>query len=118
MAFVIRLGLCWFALLALAGCQTNDFNAESYAELDQRYDVVIRRDVRGVPHVLGATDPDTAFGFAYAQAEDNWQLIEDAMPFYRGNSAVYSGMDGAVTDYLVKWLGLWETVHELSLIHI
>ena len=34
------------------------------------------------------------------------------MPFYRGNSAVYSGMDGAVTDYLVKWLGLWETVHE------
>ena len=112
MAFVIRLGLCWFALLALAGCQTNDFNAESYAELDQRYDVVIRRDVRGVPHVLGATDPDTAFGFAYAQAEDNWQLIEDAMPFYRGNSAVYSGMDGAVTDYLVKWLGLWETVHE------
>ena len=112
MAFVIRLGLCWFALLALAGCQTNDFNAESYAELDQRYDVVIRRDVRGVPHVLGATDPDTAFGFAYAQAEDNWQLIEDAMPLYRGNSAVYSGMDGAVTDYLVKWLGLWETVHE------
>ena len=21
-------------------------------------------------------------------------------------------MDGAVTDYLVKWLGLWETLHE------
>ena len=28
------------------------------------------------------------------------------------NSALYSGMDGAITDYLVKWLGLWETLHE------
>ena len=93
----------------MSGCQNSNFEAERYAELNQRYDVVIRRDIRGVPHVLGATDPDTAFGFAYAQAEDNWQLIEDAMPFYRGNSALYSGMDGAITDYLVKWLGLWET---------
>ena len=81
MAFVIRSGLALFAVFALSGCQTNDFDAEKYAELNQRYDVVIRRDVRGVPHILGATDPDTAFGFAYAQAEDNWQLIEDAMPF-------------------------------------
>ena len=110
-------GLIWFSCFAvvagmMSGCQNSNFEAERYAELNQRYDVVIRRDIRGVPHVLGATDPDTAFGFAYAQAEDNWQLIEDAMPFYRGNSALYSGMDGAITDYLVKWLGLWETLHE------
>ena len=125
---LIRLSYVAAVMAMASGCQNSNFEAERYAELNQRYDVVIRRDVRGVPHVLGSTDPDTAFGFAYAQAEDNWQLIEDAMPFYRGNSALFSGMDGAITDYLVKWLGLWETLHEnykwdlspdtLSLIHI
>ena len=112
MSFMVRCGLIFSTFSAMSGCQTKQFDAERYAEINQRYDVVIRRDVRGVPHVLGATDPDTAFGFAYAQAEDNWQLIEDSMPLYRGNSAVFSGMDGAVTDYLVKWLGLWETLNE------
>ena len=109
---LIRLSYVAAVMAMASGCQNSNFEAERYAELNQRYDVVIRRDVRGVPHVLGSTDPDTAFGFAYAQAEDNWQLIEDAMPFYRGNSALFSGMDGAITDYLVKWLGLWETLHE------
>ena len=112
MTSLVRFGFIAVAVLMVGGCQSGNFDAERYAELNHHYDVVIRRDVRGVPHVLGATDPDTAFGFAYAQAEDNWQLIEDAMPFYRGNSAVFSGMDGAITDYLIKWLGLWETLDE------
>jgi acyl-homoserine-lactone acylase len=112
MGLMLRFSSIVVAIWLISGCQSSSFDADRYAELNQRYEVVIRRDVRGVPHVLGATDPDTAFGFAYAQAEDNWQLIEDAMPLYRGNSAVYSGMDGAVTDYLVKWLGLWDTLNE------
>ena len=112
MGLMLRFSSVVVAIWLISGCQSSSFDGEKYAELNQRYEVVIRRDVRGVPHVLGATDPDTAFGFAYAQAEDNWQLIEDAMPLYRGNSAVYSGMDGAVTDYLVKWLGLWDTLNE------
>jgi acyl-homoserine lactone acylase PvdQ len=32
--------------------------------------VTIYRDTYGVPHVFGRTDASTAFGFAYAQAED------------------------------------------------
>jgi len=37
--------------------------------------VTIYRDRYGVPHVFGATDASTVFGFAYAQAEDNfWQI--------------------------------------------
>ena len=112
MGLMLRFSSIAATIWVISGCQSSSFDADRYAELNQRYEVVIRRDVRGVPHVLGATDPDTAFGFAYAQAEDNWQLIEDAMPLYRGNSAVYSGMDGAVTDYLVKWLGLWDTLNE------
>ena len=92
---VKRFSLIVSALLLL-GCQTNDFKPERFENLNTKYDVIIRRDLRGVPHIKGRTDPDTAFGFAYAQAEDNWQLIEDAIPFYRGENALYSGLDGAV----------------------
>jgi len=40
-------------------------------------EVTIYRDVYGVPHVFGRTDASTVFGFAYAQAEDNFWQIED-----------------------------------------
>lgn len=39
--------------------------------------VTIYRDTYGVPHVFGKTDRATIFGFAYAQAEDNFWQIED-----------------------------------------
>ena len=90
-------------------CAEPAFVAEDYLYLEDRYAVTIRRDIRGVPHVLGETNADAAFGFAYAQAEDNWQLIEEAMPFYRGNNGLFVGQDGAVTDFLVHWL-IWETL--------
>ena len=37
-----------------------------------KYQVTIERDKWGIPHVHGVRDADTAFGFAYAQAEDGW----------------------------------------------
>ena len=54
---------------------------QNYLQLDEKYDVVIERDHLGVPHVMGERDVDAAFGFAYAQAEDNWQVIHDSIPF-------------------------------------
>ena len=77
------------------------------------YDVVIERDYLGVPHIIGKTDEDAAFGFAYAQAEDNWKLIHDSIPFYRGTSAAINGIEGATTDYLIHWLEIWETIESL-----
>lgn len=49
-----------------------DINAEKIAG-----QVTIYRDTYGVPHVFGATDASTVFGFAYAQAEDNFWRIEE-----------------------------------------
>ncbi|HEY3582351.1 MAG TPA: penicillin acylase family protein, partial [Pyrinomonadaceae bacterium] len=40
-------------------------------------DVTIYRDTYGVPHVFGRTDASTVFGFAYAQAEDNFWRVEE-----------------------------------------
>jgi hypothetical protein len=39
--------------------------------------VTIYRDTYGVPHVFGSTDASTVFGFAYAQAEDNFWRVEE-----------------------------------------
>ena len=50
----------------------SDINAEKTAR-----EVTIYRDTYGVPHVFGKTDAATVFGFAYAQAEDYFWLIED-----------------------------------------
>ncbi len=52
--------------------------------------------------MIGKTNADTAFGFAYAQAEDNWQIIEESTAFYRGTAAKIKGKAAAKTDFLVK----------------
>ena len=74
------------------------------------WEATIERDYLGVPHIHGKTDADAAFGLAYAQAEDAWPIMEDSIPFYRGQAAEYQGRDAAVTDYLVHWLDLWGTL--------
>src|SRR5258708_10701429 len=40
-------------------------------------EVTIYRDTYGVPHVYCKTDPDCAFGYVYAQAEDFFWQVED-----------------------------------------
>lgn len=40
--------------------------------------VTIYRDSYGVPHIYGPTDASCVFGYAYAQAEDNFWQIEDS----------------------------------------
>ena len=52
--------------------------------------VTIYRDVYGVPHVFGKTDASTVFGFAYAQAEDNfWRLEENYIASIGRLSEIY-----------------------------
>ena len=104
----LRIGVI-AALIALSGC-ANKFAMDDYLTLGDKYQVVIERDHLGVPHVIGERDVDAAFGFAYAQAEDNWQIIHDTIPFYRGTNAAINGKDAATVDFLVQWLGIWETI--------
>lgn len=54
-------------------------------------DVTIYRDTYGVPHVFGRTDASTVFGFAYAQAEDNFWRLEDNFISAIGRSAEVYG---------------------------
>ena len=69
------------------------------------WEAAIERDALGVPHIFGETDADMAYGLAWAQSEDGWEILEETLPFYRGNAASFFGRDAAVTDYLIQWLG-------------
>jgi len=54
-------------------------------------EVTIYRDVYGVPHVFGRTDAGAVFGFAYAQAEDNFWRVEDSYISAIGRAAEVDG---------------------------
>ena len=70
----------------------------------RRYDVRILRDTWGVPHVFGRTDPDVAYGLAWAHAEDDFQTIQGALLAARGRLATALGREGAPNDYMVQLL--------------
>ncbi len=74
------------------------------------YDVVIRRDTWGVPHIYGTTDADVAYGLAWAHAEDDFLTIQQSIVAARGDLAVHYGVDAAANDYLVGAIRMWESI--------
>ncbi|MEL6857400.1 MAG: acylase [Pseudomonadota bacterium] len=83
------------------------------AELSQaaaQYEVEIIRDTWGTPHIYGKTNADTAFGVAYAHAEDDFETIQDVVAATRGVLARYKGASAAPTDYVVALLDVWGVI--------
>ena len=76
------------------------------------YDVEIIRDNWGTPHIYGTTNADTAFGVAYAHAEDDYETIQDVVAATRGVLARYKGAGAAPTDYVVSLLDVWDIVDQ------
>src|SRR5215204_5768858 len=76
-------------LVILFFCHTHAVANDSPAELARN--VTIYRDTYGVPHVFGRTDASTVFGFAYAQAEDNFWRIEENFISALGRSSELYG---------------------------
>ena len=74
------------------------------------YDVRIRRDHFGVPHIKGKTDADVAFGLGYAHSEDDFATIQDSLLAARGQLATEIGYGGAIPDYLVHLFHVRELV--------
>jgi penicillin amidase len=62
--------------------------------------VTIYRDTYGVPHVFGRTDAATVFGFAYAQAEDNFWRVEENFILALGRGAELYGEEALNEDRL------------------
>ncbi len=66
--------------------------------------VTIYRDKYGVPHIYGKNDAAAAFGFAYAQAEDNLPVVEENFINAIGRSAEIIGRRGILDDWLNRSL--------------
>ena len=77
-------------------------------------DVEIIRDSYGVPHIYGKTDTDTAYGLAWAHAEDNF------LPFKRPISqAMECSVDGmGKGESLLTLLRNLFKVPKLSIVYI
>ena len=87
-------------------------NLDELEAVNENYDVVIRRDSFGVPHIFGQTDADAAYGLGYAHAEDDFQTIQQAFVAARGKLGVAYGIDAAPNDDMVQLLRIWEVVEE------
>src|ERR671927_1374667 len=66
--------------------------------------VTIYRDIYGVPHVFGRTDSSTVFGFAYAQAEDNFWRVEENFIHALGRASELYGEKSLEEDRLNRAL--------------
>src|ERR1700735_4461566 len=55
------------------------------------YDVHIKRDNFGVPHIIGERDIDVAFGLGYAHSEDDFATIQTVALATRGTLAARDG---------------------------
>lgn len=68
------------------------------------HDVRIVRDRWGVPHIFGATDAATAYGIAYAHAEDDFPTIVEIFASVRGRGGALTGEAGAKIDFAAELL--------------
>lgn len=110
MRLLIKHSLSVFILFSFVASQP--VISEDYSVNNIKYSATITRDIYGVPHIHGKTDADAAFGLAYAQAEDDIKNILASMELARARSGLNRGRDGAITDYLIKALGIRELVEE------
>jgi penicillin amidase/acyl-homoserine-lactone acylase len=107
--------IIWILLLAVAGvvpATGGSADPTGPSSIRREYDVRILRDNWGVPHVLGVTDTDVAYGLAYAHAEDDFKTIQVALLAARGKLATVYGRSAAANDYMVHLFRIWDVVRE------
>lgn len=64
--------------------------------------IEILRDSYGVPHIFGKTDADTAYGLAWANAEDDFETMQ--LGYLAGNGLLskHLGLKGASADFVTQ----------------
>ncbi|MEE3020784.1 MAG: penicillin acylase family protein [Bacteroidota bacterium] len=75
--------------------------------------VEIIRDSYGVPHIYGKTDADTAYGLAWAHAEDDFVTIQKAYLAGNGILSRWNGKEGIGADFIAQFIQSEETVELL-----
>ncbi|MDP1843794.1 MAG: penicillin acylase family protein [Sediminibacterium sp.] len=92
---------CLFTLLFFFGTTEAQFNPNA---------IDIIRDQYGVPHIFGKTDPEVAYGLAWAHSEDDFKTIQQSLLAGKAMLAQYQGKKGASIDYIIHLLRIPELV--------
>ncbi len=62
--------------------------------------ITIVRDQWGVPHIYGKTDAETAYGLAWAHAEDDFKTLQEPLLMVRHKLGSVKGKEGAILDFM------------------
>ncbi len=74
--------------------------------------ITIARDVYGVPHIFAPTDPEVAYGLAYAHSEDDFKTIQTLILTGKGKLGTYLGKKGAPVDFVFGLLNTRKVVDQ------
>jgi acyl-homoserine-lactone acylase len=74
--------------------------------------ITIARDSFGVPHIFAKTDPEVAYGLAWAHAEDDLNTIETMILYGKAKLGTAIGKKGAEVDYVVNLLRCRQLIEE------
>jgi acyl-homoserine-lactone acylase len=74
--------------------------------------ITIARDSYGVPHIFAPTDPEVAYGLAWAHSEDDFKTIQTLILTGQGKLSTYLGKSGASVDYVFGLLDTRSTVRQ------
>lgn len=83
----------------------------TYPKIDPK-NITIVRDSFGIPHIFGKTDAEVAYGLAWANAEDAFNVSQDLIYAGKGYMGRKSGIEGAKADYFVHAIGVRKLVEE------
>jgi acyl-homoserine-lactone acylase len=74
--------------------------------------VTIVRDQWGVPHIYGEKDADVAYGLAWANAEDDFETMQENLLPAKNMLARWKGKEGAALDFIVQFMGSQKIAQE------
>lgn len=100
-------------ILLLTGSLWQRLGAQTVYPPIQTQNVTIVRDAWGVPHIYGKTDEETAYGLAWAHAEDDFHTIQEHILTANCQLASVKGKEGAVLDFIGQLIFAKETVDSL-----
>lgn len=74
--------------------------------------ITIARDSFGIPHVFAPTDPEVAYGIAWAHAEDDFETLQLVVLSGKTKLGTALGRKGAEGDYVIQLLRCRQTVED------
>jgi acyl-homoserine-lactone acylase len=74
--------------------------------------ITIARDSFGIPHIFAPTDPEVAYGLAWAHAEDDFETLQLVVLSGKGKLGAALGRPGAEADYVFNLLRCRKLVEE------